>query len=149
MPFARRVSLAAILLMVTTAVLADIPVFTTKAGAIRGYDPVAYFVDEMPVKGTNDFTYEWNGAVWYFASAENRDKFVKDPAQFAPQYGGHCAYAMSSGRLVSIQPDAWHIVDGKLYLNYNTRIQKRWYKDTAGYIARADAQWAEKHATSE
>lgn len=125
---------------------ADTPVFATDDGAIRGYDTVAYFTDGKATKGSPEFTVDWNGATWRFASAANRDAFAENPERYAPQYGGHCAYAMSTGKLVQTDPEAWHIVDGKLYLNYSKRVQRRWLQDVPGFVAKADAQWSAKHA---
>ena len=144
----QSIVIALVALFAATASMADTPVFSTKAGAIRGYDPVAYFKVAEPVKGSAEFTVEWNGATWRFSSAENRDAFRDDPEHYAPQYGGHCAYAMSEGRLASTDPDAWRIVDGKLYLNFSKRVQRRWLKDVPGYIEKADAEWAAKYAIS-
>ncbi|MGD1949590.1 MAG: YHS domain-containing (seleno)protein [Leptolyngbyaceae cyanobacterium] len=118
--------------------------FTDGAGlAIRGTDPVAYFTDGGPVAGSSEFTYTWNNATWQFASAENRDLFVANPAQYAPQYGGYCAWAVSQGYTAAIDPNAWKIVDGKLYLNFNTGVQRRWERDIPGNITRANANWPE------
>ena len=92
------------------------PVFSTIfGGAIRGYDPVAYFTEGRPVEGKRAHRHEWMGATWSFASAENRAAFVADPEKFAPRYGGYCAWAVSQGYTASIDPDAWRIVDGALY----------------------------------
>ncbi|AFY38172.1 YHS domain-containing protein [[Leptolyngbya] sp. PCC 7376] len=109
--------------------------------AIKGTDPVAYFTDSQAVEGSAEFAYEWNGAKWHFASAENRDLFSADPEKYAPQYGGHCAWAAAQGNVAPIDPTAWSIVDGKLYLNFNDKIQARWEKDIPGFIADADAKW--------
>jgi len=134
------VLIAAILL--SPAALAQKPqVFSDRDGAIRGYDPVAYFDRKGPVKGAKQFSYPWQGATWYFASAENRDKFAAEPERYAPRYGGYCAYAVAEGYTADIDPSAWSIVDGKLYLNYSLRIRERWNKDIPGYIRKADASW--------
>jgi YHS domain-containing protein len=109
--------------------------------AVDGYDPVAYFTESKPVKGDPTITHRWNGATWNFASAENRDLFVADPERYAPQYDGHCAWAAADGKPAKGDPDHWKIVDGKLYLNYNGRIQRRWEGDIAGFISRADQTW--------
>ncbi len=106
--------------------------------AIRGYDTVAYFTEDKPVKGSNKFTSDWNGATWRFASQANLDLFESDPEKYAPQYGGYCAYGVAQGYLVKIDPDQWSIIDGKLYLNYNGKFQRKWEKDIAGYIQTAD-----------
>jgi hypothetical protein len=109
--------------------------------AIEGYDPVAYFEDGKPVEGSKDFTFEWMEATWRFASAEHRDLFAADPEKYAPQYGGYCAYAVSQGSTAGIDPEAWSIVDGKLYLNYNQKIQKKWEADRDAFIEAADENW--------
>jgi len=118
------------------------PVDTNWRGlAIAGYDPVAYFTDGKPVEGSSDFTTKWQGATWRFASAAHRDQFVADPARYAPQYGGYCAWAVSQNKTASIDPEAWKIVDGKLYLNYSKDVQAKWEKDVPGNIVKADANW--------
>ena len=118
------------------------PVFSDWRGrAIRGYDPVAYFTEGKPVKGSSDFETEWKGATWRFASAANREAFLADPEKYAPQYGGYCAWAVSQGQTAPIEPEQWSIVDGKLYLNYNADVQAKWKADVPGFIARADENW--------
>ena len=88
--------------------------------AIKGYDPVAYFTQNDAVKGSEEFSYRWLGATWHFASAENRDLFASAPVKYAPQYGGHCADGVSFGTVTTnIDPKAWRIIEGKLYLNYD------------------------------
>jgi len=109
--------------------------------AIAGADPVAYFTDGAYVPGSAEFAHEWSGATWHFASAENRDEFASNPTQYAPQYGGFCAWAVSQGYTAAVDPEAWKIVDGKLYLNYDQSIQARWEKDIPGNIAKADSNW--------
>jgi hypothetical protein len=122
-------------------------VFDTGDGALRGYDVVAYHTEQRPVRGSEQYTVDWNGATWRFASAANRDRFAAEPARFAPQYGGYCAYGTSRGYKVATQPDAFAIVDGKLYLNYNTKVQTIWSEDRAPNIALADANWKDlEHA---
>ncbi len=116
-------------------------IFIEDGVAIRGADPVAYFTQGEYVPGTAEFTHEYSGATWQFASAENRDTFAADPDAYAPEYGGFCAWAVSQGQTASIDPTAWKIVDGKLYLNYSDGIQKRWEKDIPGNIAKADENW--------
>ena len=123
------------------ALAAKPPVFSDRNGAISGYDPVAYFTQGAPVKGSKEFRHEWRGATWSFASAANRDKFAAEPEKFAPQYGGYCAYGVALGSAPEIDPNAWTIVDGKLYLNYNLPTRATWEKDIPGYIRKADANW--------
>ncbi len=121
--------------------LAAEPVFVEDGLAIRGFDPVAYFEEGRPVAGDPRFTAEWNGATWRFASAARRDAFLAEPERWAPQYGGWCAWAVAQGDLAPTDPDAWKIVDGKLYLNYSARIQRKWERDIPGNVERADARW--------
>ena len=109
--------------------------------AIKGYDPVAYFVEGRPTPGAREYALMHGGAVWLFANAANRARFADDPQKYTPAYGGYCAYAVSKGYLAPIDPTAWRIVDGKLYLNYNADIQKVWSSDIPGYIGRANANW--------
>jgi YHS domain-containing protein len=109
--------------------------------AIEGTDPVAYFTEGRPVEGASAFAHEWRGATWYFASAENRDRFAADPERYAPQYGGYCAWAVAHGYTAKIDPEAWKIVDGRLYLNYSKDVQADWVEDIPGNIAKGDANW--------
>ncbi len=109
--------------------------------AIKGYDPVAYFQDGKPVKGSSDHEFEWQGAIWRFATAAHRDAFATEPERYAPQYGGYCAYAISQGRTANIDPEAWKVVDGKLYLNYSSSIQETWEAEMEHYIELANTNW--------
>jgi len=117
-------------------------VFTTSKGAIDGYDVVAYFTESKPLKGDKQFSHQWEGATWYFATAAHRDLFKADPKKYAPAFGGFCAYGVSQGYKVKIEANAWDIVDGVLYLNYDLGVQKSWRKDRPGYIAKAKNNWA-------
>jgi len=117
------------------------PVYAEDGIAIDGTDPLSYFREGRPIAGSADITHDWNGATWRFASAANRDAFAADPAAYAPQYGGYCAWAVSEGYTASTIQEAWKIVDGKLYLNFNRRIQRRWERDIPARIAAADANW--------
>ena len=124
-----------------TALALD-PVFSTYlGGAIRGYDPVAYHTEGKPVKGKRAHRVEWKEATWSFASAENKALFEGDPEKYAPRYGGYCAWAVSNGYTASIDPDAWSIVDGKLYLNYSLGVRTQWSQDIPGNIAKGDVNW--------
>jgi hypothetical protein len=116
-------------------------VFATAEGAIRGYDPVAYHTQSKAVPGLPTITHAWNGATWRFASEANRDLFAADPARYAPRYGGFCAYGLSRGYKVSTDPQAFAIVDGRLYLNYSLPVQTTWNRDRPGYIRQADETW--------
>ncbi len=108
---------------------------------LKGYDAVAYHTAGRPVEGSTRFSYRWRGATWHFASVEHRDLFAADPERYAPAYGGYCAYGMAQGAKIDIDPSAWRIVDGKLFLNVNKRVQRIWTKDVPGYIARANGHW--------
>lgn len=116
-------------------------VFTSAQGAIQGYDPVAYFKESKPVKGSEQFTYSWKGANWHFANPENLAAFKANPQKFAPQYGGYCAYGTAQGHKAPTDPQAWSIVGNKLYLNYDKDVQSKWKKDQPGYIKKADQNW--------
>ena len=144
-PRARHgLALAALLLGVAApgVALAIDPVYSSFWGlAIRGTDPVAYFTEGRPVEGVAEHSFEYLGATWRFASAENKAAFEADPERYAPQYGGYCAWAVSQGYTASIDPEAWSIVEGRLYLNYSKEVMKTWLADRDGHIARADASW--------
>ena len=109
--------------------------------ALKGYDAVAYFKEGRPVKGLDEFRQDWMGAKWYFASATNRDEFARNPEKYAPQFGGYCAWAVAHGYTASIDPEAWRIVDGKLYLNYSKDVQKKWEADVPGFIRQGNENW--------
>ncbi len=109
--------------------------------ALSGYDAVAYFTEGKAVKGSKEFEFEWRGARWRFASAANRDAFKGAPAKYAPQYGGYCAWAVSRDYTYSADPEAWRIVDGRLYLNYNKDVQAKWAQELPQVIDRADRNW--------
>ena len=112
-----------------------------KGVAIKGYDPVAYFTEKMPVKGDSDFEYVWSGAKWRFASSDNLEMFKSDPDKYAPRYGGHCAYGVANNYLVKIDPEAWSVYEGRLYLNYSLKVREQWKEDIPGFIRKADANW--------
>jgi YHS domain-containing protein len=134
--------LALIALLFSSAfVFAADPINNKRGVAVKGYDVVAYFTDSKPMKGDKQYTAEHEGVTWRFANAENRDKFTADPEKYVPQYGGYCAFGVAKGATYNIDPDAWKIVDGKLYLNYNTSVQKDWQKDIPGFIATANKNW--------
>jgi YHS domain-containing protein len=108
----------------------------------KGYDVVAYFTDGKPVPGKADFTQEYGGVTWQFASAEHRDAFKADPKKYAPQFGGFCSWGVAQGKLFDVDPvNGWKIVDGKLYMNFNADIQKAWEKDIKGFVTKAEGNW--------
>ena len=112
-----------------------------KGVAIKGYDPVAYFTEGAPRKGKPEFAAQHRGTAWHFASAQNKAAFEAAPDKYVPVYGGYCAYGVAQGYLVKIEPDAWAIRDGKLYLNYDKSVQKMWSEKPAEYIKTADQKW--------
>lgn len=109
--------------------------------AIEGYDPVAYFTQNKAVKGSKQYKFEWMDANWHFSSAENMALFKAAPEKYAPQYGGYCAYAVSQNTTAGIKPELFTLHDGKLYLNYNRSINKKWRADRDQYIIDADRYW--------
>ena len=129
------------ILLLVSGIIYSQEIYQTKDGAIKGYDPVAYYTESKPVKGSSQFTYEWRGAKWHFSTAKNLELFKNNPDKYAPEYGGYCAYGVASGYKVKIEPEAWSIVNDKLYLNYDLGVQKSWNEDKSGYIKKADANW--------
>jgi len=115
--------------------------YLTDGRAAGGYDPVAYFSEDDAVDGSDDFTLDWRGASWRFASAENMATFESDPSAYAPQYGGYCAYALSQGSLAKAVPEAWTVYEGKLYLNFSKTVRVLWKRDIPGNVAAADGYW--------
>ncbi len=113
----------------------------SKGVAIRGYDPVAYFRAGGPVKGKAQYALEHSGATWHFSSAENRALFAADPDKYTPAYGGYCAYGVAKGGLYKIEPDAWSIRNGRLYLNFDRSVQAKWSKAPDKYVVTADRKW--------
>ena len=102
---------------------------------------MAYFTEGKPVEGKRDITWSWKGVTWRFSSAKNRDAFKADPEAYAPQYGGHCAWAVSEGYTAKGDPRHWKVVNGKLYLNYNAKVQSDWERDVPGLVAKGDRNW--------
>jgi YHS domain-containing protein len=111
--------------------------------AIKGYDPVAYFTEAKPVQGSSQFTAEHLGATYYFSSAQHQSLFQGEPNKYAPQYGGYCAFGVSKEYKFDIDPEAWAIVDDKLYLNLNKRVQARWVPNKDELIVDADTIWTQ------
>ena len=142
MKFLKSIFISLALLVSANALAADpIETGTFNNKAIYGYDTVAYFTQNKAVKGDKKISTQWRGADWFFSSAEHKAMFVADPEKYAPQYGGYCAYAMSDGRLVGIDEDAFTILDGKLYLNYSMSVMNEWRTNTDLFIKEADAEY--------
>jgi len=113
--------------------------------SISGYDPVAYFTDGKPVQGKSEIEYLWHKLRWRFASPAHRDLFAKEPDRYTPQYDGYCALGVSAGEeghKDTVDPEAWTIVDGKLYLTHMSQAMDEWRQNPADYIKQADANWA-------
>jgi hypothetical protein len=125
-------------LVVTLSLAAGRPLVNL---ALRGYDTVAYFVDARAVKGDERFSTVWRGATWRFATADHRDRFVSDPEKYAPQFGGYCAWAIGHGYVAEGDPEAWTIVDGRLYLNFSPRLRDLWTDNVRAHIRQAEANW--------
>ena len=111
--------------------------------AAEGYDVVSYFTDGNAVEGSGDHALMWKDVEWRFSSQAHKETFAANPEKYAPQYGGYCAYAVSKGYTASVDPEAWSIVEGKLYLNYSKSVQATWNADIPGYISSADKNWPE------
>lgn len=140
-------TLVAVLSLAGTA-LADhqpghkVLVLKNKEGAaILGYDPVAYFTDNKPAKGNPKFQSEFDGAKYYFASAEHKKLFDADPPKYAPAYGGYCGYAASIDRLSPISPEWFQIIGGRLILQHNRKATDKFNADQKGNIVKADRNW--------
>lgn len=146
MTVVRRATLSLAFLLVTVSVAltgSQAPGVNTDRSslAVRGYDVVAYVTRGAPTKGRAEFEFRWQNAVWRFESADHRDRFAQAPERYAPQFGGYCAWAVSRGYTADIDPEAWRIVEGKLYLNYSRRVQRMWEQDVPGNIAKGHANW--------
>lgn len=129
--------------LASQAARADGVVNIDKSGvAIQGYDPVAYFTDGAATPGSAAHAAEWQGAVWHFASAANRDAFVASPERYAPQYGGWCAFGATKGYAAETDPgNAWTVRDGKLYLNWDAAVKQEWSQDVPGNLQKSEANW--------
>ncbi len=139
---ADRVLMSLLFILLLTG-FSGIAVGESAAGdvAIKGYDTVAYFKAGKALRGNESFTFPWHGMTWYFSSKENRDLFAANPAKYAPQYDGYCAWAMTELRKAQTDPEVWKIVDGKLYLNCSKAAFEKWSRDIPGNIKKADANW--------
>jgi YHS domain-containing protein len=132
---------AALFVLATAAGAHAQKVNTSGGVAVKGYDVVAYVTAGKPVEGSEQFVHRIGGTTYRFASAANRDAFAKEPDRYVPQYGGFCAYAVSRGYTADIDPRAWRLVGGKLYLNYDRGAQAKWEEDLSGNISKGDGHW--------
>jgi YHS domain-containing protein len=112
-----------------------------KGLALQGYDPVAFVTQGKPIKGDMEFKSAYHGAIYNFASAEDKALFDKEPAKYEPAFGGFCAYGVSHNKLVEIDPEAFQVVNGRLLLQYSKGVRNDFNKDTHGNLTKADANW--------
>lgn len=118
---------------------------TSSELALKGYDPVSYFVSDQPVLGSAEFSFDWADTTWQFATAANQAIFMLDPAAFVPQFGGFCSFAASKGFTADISPDAWHIEDGKLYVFADQNVRDQWVAGLSeGSLEDSTANWAKR-----
>lgn len=132
-----------LLLLAPVQAFADSPTIYTSWKnnlAVSGYDPVSFFSGK-PNQGKAKYSYEYQGAEWRFSTRGNLELFKTNPDAFLPQYGGYCAWAIAKGKLAKGSPKHWTVEDGKLYINFNARIKRRWEKDVSGFIEQADLEW--------
>ncbi len=109
--------------------------------AIHGYDPVAYFTQEKAVQGSAKYTATHDGAIYRFSSKKNRDLFKSNADKYAPQFGGYCAMGVALNKKLDVDPDAFYITDGKLFLNLNKDVQKKWLTDVPAHLKTAYRVW--------
>ena len=129
------------ILFAASATAQHIKYYSKEGTAIKGYDVVAYFLQQDATEGSDHFSLDWSGSKWKFISQANLDSFKQDPLKYAPQYGGYCAYGLSENHKSPTDPKAWTIVNNKLYLNYNPKVKEMWLRDTTGKIKAADGYW--------
>jgi YHS domain-containing protein len=148
--FSRRAVLRGAALAALAALMPPLPALAAKAEfytgllsgtAVSSYDPVAYFDQGRPVKGSSSHSTEWKGVTWRFSSALNLAAFKADPERYAPRYGGYCAWAVSQGYTAKGDPRHWTVHDGRLYLNYSADVRETWSRDIQGNVAKGDANW--------
>jgi YHS domain-containing protein len=109
--------------------------------ALQGYDPVAFFTDNQPVKGDSRFLCKRDGAIYYFATKEHKELFLKDPSKYEPVFGGYCAYGVSRNKLVQIDVNAFQVVDGQLLLQYSKGVRDSFNTDAKGNLNKANSNW--------
>ena len=139
----KSVIIAATLAISSVSFAADIDVSTNANDlAIHGYDAVSYFTDSKATKGKQKYTATYKSAIYQFSSEDNRNKFKMNPEKFAPQFGGFCAMGVALNKKLETDPTAWKIVEGKLYLNLNKAVQKKWLSDVPGHLTSANRIWS-------
>ncbi len=139
----KQLTFGLVLSLIAVSAIALDEIYTTwySSVAIKGHDPVGYFLQNAAVKGSKDHKLKWKDVEWHFASADNKALFESDPEKYAPQYGGYCAWAAAQNQVAGVDPEQFSIVGGKLYLNYNEEIKNKWLGDTTGNIADGDKNW--------
>ncbi len=137
----RRHSLALLASLPATPALAEAYYLDSQGLALRGFDVVAYFLEENAVEGSRSYEYEWDTALWRFERQESLDEFRKNPDKYQPQYGGYCAEGIARGFKRQSDPTVWVLVNGKLYFHYTVEAQNRWAEDIRGHIRMADKNW--------
>jgi YHS domain-containing protein len=141
------IGLLTLLLAVTFPAFAQAPAgkilvnVNDKGVALQGYDPVSFFSNGHPAKGDPTLSVRHDGATYWFATAENKATFEAAPERYVPAFGGYCAYGASNGYTAPVEIDTWQIVAGRLLLNYNKSIRKKFDADRAAYLRKADANW--------
>jgi YHS domain-containing protein len=133
--------LSLIILRHFTACSQQPEVYSTSGVAVNGYDVVSYFTELKPVKGSKEYSFKWKDAEWMFSSDKNLELFKSNPEKYAPQFGGYCAFGTAEGHTAPTKPDAWTVVDDKLYLNYNTDVMRMWREKKLEYIKQGNKNW--------
>ena len=133
--------------LVLAASITSVPAFAGDVShstpGLSGYDPVAYFSDSKPMRGSGFHVTVHDGVTYAFASEEHKKMFTTNPQKYLPAYGGYCAYGVAIGKKFVADPEVWKVLDGKLYLNLDKNIQSKWEKDIPGHIKKADANWSD------
>ncbi|MEM9220753.1 MAG: YHS domain-containing (seleno)protein [Cyanobacteria bacterium P01_F01_bin.150] len=109
--------------------------------ALRGYDPVAYFTEGEPVKGQKNYSFVWNDATWYFATAENRDLFSQEPEKYEPANGGYCTFGIVLRKKFDGDPQVWSVIKSRLYVFLNEDVQQKFLQDSTGNLQKVSANW--------
>jgi YHS domain-containing protein len=139
-----RIAVATLLILLALPSVAQAKELNNLDGnglALQGYDPVGFFTDNRPVKGNQQFQSQYHGATYYFASAEHKAAFDKEPAKYEPQFGGFCAYGASRGKTVPIKIEAWQMVNGRLLMQYDLDVKGKFNTDPQGNLSKADNNW--------
>ncbi|MBX2865107.1 MAG: YHS domain-containing protein [Leptolyngbyaceae cyanobacterium MAG.088] len=109
--------------------------------ALRGYDPVSYFTEGAPAKGQKTFSLIWNEATWYFATAENRGLFKRDPEKYAPANGGYCTFGIVLRKKFDGDPQVWSVIKSRLYVFLNKEVQQKFLQDSTGNLQKVSKNW--------